>query len=75
MVHRMHAVHLSSTAVDLAQFLARGEKTEAFQYACDAGLVSFKEDGKTLKSNRERDEIDLALFRIGLSMNWTGADV
>lgn len=74
--YRVHSVQLTALDVKILHALHSGldSSGEARELAKSFGWLETREDG-TLKPNRERDECEVKLARLGINVPWDGEDI
>ena len=70
--YRRDAFHLSRVDFDVIRALIEGSSTKALAAASSGGLLERTSDG-TLRRNREREELEAKLHKLGLSIPWEQA--
>jgi thymidylate synthase (FAD) len=66
--YRLKAVILTRYDVEIIRELAAGRIDEAIRLAVDFGLLA--EGGKRKKANRERNELEMKLHKLGFAVPW-----
>jgi thymidylate synthase (FAD) len=67
--YRLKSMVLSRIDLEIIQSLMAGKPDEAVRLAIEYGLLS--EDGHSVKKNRERNELESKLNRLGLHVPWS----